>query len=323
MTKSIAIIILNYNGKSLLEKFLPQVVDYSTEANIHVIDNASTDDSIIFLKNNFPQIHCIRLDKNYGYAGGYNLGVQQINEPIWCLLNSDIEVTPNWLSPIIELFKKDEKIAAIQPKILDFKNKAYFEYAGAGGGFIDAFGIPYCRGRVFEKIKKDNGQYNDVKEVFWASGACFFVKRDAFLNLNGFDESFFAHQEEIDLCWRLKNDGYKIYYQGHSTVFHVGGATLKAQNPKKTYLNFRNSLVMLHKNLPKKVLLQRLFLRMIIDGLIGIRFLLSGKINHTFAIIRAHLSYYKKMSKIKRGENLLKSYYHTYSIIWTYYFKKS
>lgn len=322
MTKSIAIIILNYNGQSLLEKFLPCVVNFSLEANIYVIDNASSDNSVYFLKENYPNIDCIILDKNYGYAGGYNRGTKNIKEPIWCLLNSDIEVTKNWLQPIEKLFGENKKIAVIQPKILDYKDKDYFEYAGAGGGFIDAFGIPFCRGRIFEKIEKDFGQYNDVKEVFWATGACFFIKREAFLIHQGFDDSFFAHQEEIDLCWRLKNNDYKVYYQGNSIVYHVGGATLHSQSAKKTYLNFRNSLIMLYKNLPTKVMFQRIFIRMVIDGFIGVKFVFNGKFNHAFAIIKAHFSFYSRLLNLKRPKNLfLKDYYSTHSIVWDYFFR--
>lgn len=321
MKNALAIVILNYNGKALLEKFLPSVVKYSENASIYVIDNASTDDSLNFLQNHYPQISCIINDKNYGFAKGYNLGLKNIKAKIYCLLNSDIEVTENWLNPILDLFDEDEKISAIQPKILDYKNKDFFEYAGAGGGFIDAFGIPYCRGRIFENIEKDNGQYNDIKEVFWASGACFFIKSDIFWQVNGFDESFFAHQEEIDLCWRFKHLGHKVYYNGHSTVYHVGGATLQVNNPQKTFLNFRNSLIMLYKNLPKNVLIQRLFIRMIIDGLIGIKFIFEGKFNHTLSILKAHFAFYKSLIKLKREKQPLFNYYEKKSIIWQYFIK--
>ena len=238
----VAVVILNWNGKELLKKFLPSVKEHSKEATIYVADNASTDDSVAFLKLNYPEIKIIENNHNYCYAQGYYDALQDIDEDLFCLLNNDIEVTENWLTPILSEFKKNKKTAIIQPKILDYNNKDYFEYAGAAGGYIDKFAYPYCRGRIFNTIEKDKHQYNDHKTIFWASGACLFIRKTIFQTLNGFDASFFAHMEEIDLCWRAYNLDYQTKYIGDSIVFHVGGATLQNTNPKKTYLNFRNSL---------------------------------------------------------------------------------
>ena len=246
----VAIAILNWNGKNWLEKFLPSVISHSENTDIYIIDNASTDDSVAFLKLNFPQVKIIQNTENHGFAGGYNEGLKKIKADIYCLLNSDVEVTENWLNPVVDLFQKDLNISAVQPKILDFNRKNFFEFAGAAGGFIDNLGYPYCRGRIFDEIEEDKGQYNDETEIFWASGCCLFIRSKDFWAENGFDERFFAHQEEIDLCWRLKNSGKKIFYTGKSTVYHVGGGTLNKENPQKTYLNIRNNLSMLLKNLP-------------------------------------------------------------------------
>ena len=236
----LAIVILNWNGQQLLETFLPSVVDDSDGHSIYVIDNASTDTSVSFLETHFPKIHCIKLDSNFGYAAGYNKGLEQINADIFCLLNSDVEVTKNWLKPILNTFKTEINTVIIQPKILDYHQKNKFEYAGAGGGFIDQLGYPYCRGRIFETLEEDRGQYNDQKDIFWASGACLFIRAKTFKELRGFDSNFFSHMEEIDLCWRAKNRGLTVTYVGTSTVYHVGGASLKSSHPKKTFLNFRN-----------------------------------------------------------------------------------
>ena len=318
-----AIVILNWNGKKLLEKFLPSIVKYSLkEASIYVADNASTDDSIDFIKKEFPTVNIIKNNINGGYSKGYNDALKKIDADIYCLLNSDIEVTENWLPPILEEFKKDTKTAIIQPKILDFKDKTKFEYAGAAGGFIDFYGYPYCRGRLFNDLEKDNSQFNDVVDVFWASGACLFIRSNVYNELNGLDEDFFAHQEEIDLCWRTKNKGYSIKYVGNSKVFHVGGATLQETNPRKTYLNFRNSLLNIVKNIPKKYLFTVLLTRLILDGFAGIKFILELKPAHTFAIFKAHLSFYLNFSKFlkKRGNsNKTEKYYLHKSIVWQYF----
>lgn len=294
----IAVVILNWNGKALLEKFLPSVIRHSTEAAIYVADNASTDDSVIFLKNNYPEVKLILNKENGGYAKGYNDALKTLDEDIYVLLNSDVEVTPGWLNPIIEVFKNDSEVAAAQPKILDFNRRDYFEYAGAAGGFIDKYAIPYCRGRIFKTLEKDEGQYDDTAEIFWASGACLFVRAVDFHKIGGFDEDYFAHQEEIDLCWRLKSSGKKILAVGSSKVYHVGGATLDAASAKKTFLNYRNSLFNLYKNYRPNIL-TTLFIRLSLDGLAGIYLIFQGKSLHTFAIIRAHFSFYGNLSKMK------------------------
>ena len=306
--KQIAIIILNWNGKNLLEKFLPSVIEHSTElSNIYVADNASTDDSIKYVKENYPKINIIQNKENGGYALGYNLAIKNVTEPYLCLLNNDVEVSENWLSPILEKFEKENNTVILQPKIKAYKNKSFFEYAGAAGGFIDKLGYPYCKGRIFNSIEEDKGQYNTESDIFWASGACFFIRRETFNKLNGFDEDFFAHMEEIDLCWRALNMGYKIKYIPSSSVYHLGGGTLDANNPKKTFLNVRNSLFTLVKNSNKP--LQKVFLRMVLDGIMAIYFLFSEKGENrylnVFAILKAHFSFYKNLfTMIKKRKNL-------------------
>ncbi|WP_264520987.1 glycosyltransferase family 2 protein [Flavobacterium sp. N1994] len=321
--KKIAVVILNWNGAKLLEEFLPSVVRYSDEAKVYVIDNASTDDSITILKSQFPSVTIIKNDGNYGFAKGYNVGLEQVEEDYYALVNSDIEVTENWLTPILSIFDSESSVGIIQPKILDYKNKTYFEYAGAAGGFIDQYGYPYCRGRIFETIEKDAGQYDDEVDIFWASGACFFIRKEVYRNLNGFDSDFFAHQEEIDLCWRAFNLGYKAKYTFKSKVYHVGGATLNESNPKKTFLNFRNSLLMLTKNLPKNKLVPILFIRLVLDGLAGVQFIFKGKFIHCWAIIKAHFAFYSLINKTlkKRKGKTLNNYYHFKSIVYRYFIK--
>ena len=320
----IAVVILNWNGVKLLEQFLPSVIQYSTEATIYVADNASSDNSISFIQEHFPSVKIIKNSGNYGFAKGYNNALKKIDAEIFALINSDIEVTENWLLPILETFENEKKTAIIQPKILDFKNKEYFEYAGAAGGFINKYGYPYCRGRIFETVEKDYGQYDDSSELFWASGACFFIRSEVYQELEGFDESFFAHQEEIDLCWRAINEGHIIKFNSKSIVYHVGGATLQQGNPKKTYLNFRNSLLMLVKNLPKKGLFFVIFFRMILDGIAGIRFLTQGKFKHMIAVLHAHFSFYcvSLIYLKKRKHFQMQQYYSVKSIVFLYYIKK-
>lgn len=319
----VAVVILNWNGKQLLEQFLPSVVAFSQEAIVYVADNASTDDSVAFVRANFPTVSIVVNPSNTGYAGGYNEALQHIDADIYALVNSDIEVTENWLQPIITTFLKEPTTAIIQPKILDFKNKEYFEYAGAAGGYIDQYGYPFCRGRIFDTVEKDNGQYDSNSEIFWASGACFFIRSKIYKELGGFDTSFFAHQEEIDLCWRAINKGYTIKYVFESKVYHVGGATLQQGSPMKTELNFRNSLLMLTKNLPQKELYQILFIRMVLDGIAGIQFLLQGKLKHFFAIIKAHFSFYARFSEnyYKRSNFQQAKYYTVKSIVYNYFVK--
>jgi len=319
----IAVAILNYNGASLLASFLPEVIKYSVGAEIIVIDNASTDHSIEVLKEQFPEVKIVLLEKNMGYAGGYNEGLKYIEADVFALVNSDIEVTENWLLPIEKAFKQDEKLGLVQPKIKDYKNKDYFEYAGASGGFIDKYGFAYCRGRIFDQLEEDCDQYNSTLEIDWASGACLFIRTPLFWELGGFDVDYFAHFEEIDLGWRARNANWSIKVIPESTVYHVGGATLEASSPYKTYLNFRNSLYTLMKNLPHQVLFPRLFIRMILDGIAGIQFLSQGKTRHFGSVIKAHFSFYKNSFKIykKRKEQKFKKreYYQRSSIVKDYF----
>ena len=308
----------------LISQFLPSIIANSEEATIYLIDNASTDDSVKLVSQNFPSVTIIKNDFNFGFAKGYNIALEQIEEEYYALVNSDVEVTKDWLKPVISSFDSNNDIGIIQPKILDFKNKEYFEYAGAAGGFIDKYGFPYCRGRIFDTIEKDSGQYNDEAPIFWASGACFFIRKSIYRKLNGFDDDFFAHQEEIDLCWRALNLGFKVRYIPSSVVFHVGGATLNDSNPKKTFLNFRNSLLMLTKNLPENKLIPIIFTRLVLDGLAGIHFILQGKFIHCWAIIKAHFHFYHLINKTLKKRNGAKteSYFHSNSIVYDYFLNK-
>lgn len=318
----IAIVILNWNGEALLERFMPSVTQYSGEAEIYVADNASTDGSIAFLKKTYPAVKIIQNTTNGGFAKGYNDALKHVDAELFCLLNSDVEVAENWLIPIEKTFQKLPEASIIQPKILDLKRKDYFEYAGAAGGFIDSLGYPFCRGRIFQELEKDEGQYNDIREIFWATGACMFIKKDVFNNLGGFDEDYFAHQEEVDLCWRAKNNGHKVYYVGTSKVYHLGGSTLSNMNPKKTYLNFRNSLFSITKNLPRTKALSIILVRLLLDGVAGVRFIFQFKFSHCLAILRAHLSFYRQfrtMNRKREKANFLLNYYTTKSIVWSHF----
>jgi GT2 family glycosyltransferase len=322
--KSIAVVLLNYNGIALLKQFLPKVVEYSPEASISVIDNKSNDESLAWLRENYPFIQCIELNQNLGYAGGYNEGLKQIDAEIYCLLNTDVLVTFNWLPPLLDHFESHPKTAILQPHILDYKKPSHFEYAGAAGGYLDLNGVPYCRGRIFSTVEEDLGQYDDPTQIFWASGACFFIRSKLFWELNGFDADFFAHQEEIDLCWRMHNQGYKAMAIGNVKVYHVGGATL-APSPRKIFLNHRNSLWMLTKNLPRKGLYLRLFLRMCWDGLAGVYYLLGFNFSSTWAIIKAHAAFYsglKSMLKKRTFEIHHADYFHVKNIVLKYFLRK-
>ena len=319
----IAVVILNWNGAGLLQQFLPSVVAFSPEADIYLADNDSSDDSVQIVKSKFPTVKIIQNDANYGFAKGYNEALKHLDADIFALVNSDVEVTENWLKPIIETFQNEPGTAIVQPKILDFKRKDHFEYAGAAGGFIDKYGYPFCRGRIFDTIEKDDGQYDDDTNIFWASGACLFIRSSVFHELNGFDEDFFAHQEEIDLCWRAFNKGLHAKYVSGSTVYHVGGATLEQGNPQKTYLNFRNSMFMLTKNLPKKQLFSRLFVRMILDGIAAVQFLVKGKPKLFLAILKAHGSFYSGFSKNyrKRAGVQNQNYFKVTTLVFENYIK--
>ncbi|RZJ68184.1 MAG: glycosyltransferase family 2 protein [Flavobacterium sp.] len=316
-----AIVILNWNGKRLLEQFLPSVIEHSQGAEIWLADNASSDDSVAFTRTAFPSVKIVRNATNLGFAGGYNEALKNIEADIYVLVNSDIEVTENWLAPILSTFENEPKTAIIQPKIRDFKNREYFEYAGAAGGFLDKYGYPFCRGRLFDTLEKDNGQYDDDREILWASGACFFIRKNVFDSLGGFDADFFVHQEEIDLCWRAFNEGHVIKYVSGSTVFHVGGATLNEDSPRKAHLNFRNSLLMLLKNVPSNQLFQVLFVRMLLDGVAAFRFLFQRKFQHFWAVAKAHLMFYKlfRINYLKRRSLQKTNYFKLKSIVKAYF----
>lgn len=297
--KRIAVAILNWNGEKFLKQFLPSVVQCSEHiAEVVVIDNASEDGSIAFLKSNYPQVTIVQLDKNYGFAGGYNHGLKALNHEIFVLLNSDVEVTPHWIEPVMEYMDSTPGMVACQPKILDFHRKEWFEYAGAAGGFIDKDAYAFCAGRMFFAFEKDELQYTENREVFWASGAAMFIKRSAWEEVHGLDEDFFAHMEEIDLCWRLKNRGYKIGSCRQSVVYHFGGGTLDRQSPFKTYLNFRNNLYMIVKNYRQSNLLIKILRRMSLDGIAGLRFLSERKWGHFFSVLKAHYSFYRSIGKM-------------------------
>ena len=303
----VAIVILNWNGEKFLKKFLPIVIQHSIDtAEIIVADNASSDDSVAFLNKNFPEIRIIQNNSNGGFAKGYNDALAHVNADYYILLNSDVEVTKNWITPIIELMESNKNIAACQPKILSYHEPEKFEYAGAGGGFLDKYGYPFCRGRLFQTLEKDNGQFDDTIEIFWATGACMFVRAELYHKAGGLDNDFFAHMEEIDLCWRLKNDGYKIMYCPKSVVYHVGGGTLPKSSSRKTYYNFRNNALLLFKNLPSNKLLFILFSRLFLDGIAAIKFLIEGGWKDLYAVFRAHLSFYKNFCKTKKKRKKLK-----------------
>jgi len=325
---SVAVVILNWNGKELLSRFLPGVVK-SKYSNLQLIvgDNASTDDSVAFIKLNFPQIKIIQNDQNYGFAEGYNRILEKVEADYYVLLNSDVEVPENWIEPVIRLMETDERIAAAQPKIKWQKNKSKFEYAGAAGGFMDINGFPFCRGRLFDEVENDSGQYNDQKEIFWASGAAFFIKKAVWEKTSGLDPDLFAHMEEIDLCWRLKNLGYKIIYCPDAEVYHVGGGTLDTNNPRKIFLNFRNNLMIMQKNLPLSEVYFQLIIRFFIDFVALIQFLIKGKPEFAMAVSKAHFQFLKNLhiTGRKRADRQLPYCNHTgvfkSSVVWSFFIK--
>jgi GT2 family glycosyltransferase len=290
--KKVLIAILNWNGKKFLEQFLPTVIDYSPEADILIIDNYSTDGSVEFLQKNFPEIRVKSLDKNYGFTGGYNKGLKGENYEYFIFLNNDVEVTPGWINPMLALMMENTNISAVQPKMLQFSNKRYFEYSGACGGHLDKLGYPFCRGRIFNIKEEDKNQYNLTQKIFWTCGAAMMVRSNVFFKAGGFDERFFAHMEEIDLCWRIQQMGYDIYNCPESVVYHVGGGTLASESIRKNYLNFRNSLFNLMKNYPGLKVSGIIFLRLILDGLASLYFLFKGNVKIIPAVILAHLSFY-------------------------------
>ena len=325
----IAVVILNWNGKDFLSRFLPGIIANSGAAEIVVADNASTDDSVSFVKSHFPTVVLIQNTSNGGFAKGYNDALREVKATYYVLLNSDVEVTPGWIDAPLHLLESDPDIAACQPKILDYNNRSSFEYAGAAGGYLDKFGFPFCRGRIFDSYEKDESQYNDSREIFWATGACLFIRADAYHNQHGLDEDFFAHMEEIDLCWRLKNEGFKIMYCAGSKVYHVGGGTLSKSNPHKTYLNFRNNLILLCKNHAPGFFLLKLLLRMKLDAIAAFKFLFSGDGKHFVAVVQAHFSFYstlpltlrKRRSLRKKIRSYSKTAIYKKSIVFDYYLR--
>lgn len=300
MMKKIAVVILNWNGKKFLEELLPTLIQHTpSEVDIVVGDNASSDNSVEFLKQNYPQIQIIQNDKNYGFAEGYNKVLDKVYADYFVLLNSDVEVTDNWISPIINIMDADDNIAICQPKLLSYYQRDTFEYAGGAGGYIDKYGYPFCRGRLFTTLEKDNGQYNDVCEIFWATGAAMFVKAKVWKDLGGLDGDFFAHMEEIDFCWRAKNAGYKVYYCPQSVVYHIGGGTLPPSSPFKTFLNFRNNFSLLFKNLQKRQLAYVFPIRILMDWVAALKFLAEKKPKEFTAVIKAHWDFYRQIPALK------------------------
>jgi GT2 family glycosyltransferase len=300
-----AIIILNWNGIGFLQKFLGTVVNNSVSANteIYVADNGSTDGSAGWIEQNYSSVKLIRFEKNYGFAGGYNIALQQVEAEYYVLLNSDIEVTAGWLEPLVSFMNNNPDAASCQPKILSWHRRDYFEYAGAAGGYIDKYGYPFCRGRIFDNVEKDDGKYNSARDVFWTSGACMIVRAEAWKRCSGFDSDFFAHMEEIDLCWRFHKAGLRVCYINESVVYHVGGGALPYDSPFKTYLNFRNNLFLLYKNLPQSSLRKTIFLRKVLDGVAAISFILSGRFANVRSVWRAHMDYYKSIPALKSKRN--------------------
>lgn len=305
---SIAVVILNWNGKHLLEQFIPPLLKYTqrNDTGIVVADNGSDDDSVSFIKANYPAVKILALGRNYGFAGGYNHALTQIEAEYFVLLNSDVEVTPGWLDPLIRFMDAHPDAGACMPKIKSLREKTMFEYAGAAGGFIDKYGYPFCRGRILHVVEKDRGQYDSVRKIFWASGACLMVRAEAYRSLGGLDIDFFAHMEEIDLCWRMQHAGYSVYVIPVSVVYHMGGTSLRQGNPRKTYLNFRNDLLLLYKNLPSRRLWKVLLIRVILDGIAAVKFLFELRFRHHIAVWKAHIFFWGhlKMLRVKR-KNIL------------------
>jgi GT2 family glycosyltransferase len=323
----VAVVILNWNGKKYLGQFLPSLIEYSkADAEIIIADNHSSDGSVDFIRQEYPGIRIIENPGNDGFARGYNLALKQVETEYYILLNSDIEVTPGWISPVIATLDANPSIGAAQPKILSYADREKFEYAGAAGGFIDKFGYPFCRGRIFQTIEDDHGQYDDPVEIFWASGACLFVRASLFHSLGGFDEDFFAHMEEIDFCWRLHNAGYSVMYSPESTVYHIGGGTLPKASWRKTYLNFRNNFMLLYKNLPEKYLFRTFATRLFLDGIAAGKFLFQAGFKDFFAVARAHISFYQALPDLRKKRKTLtrQSMRNVYSrnIVAEYYLRK-
>ncbi|MFY0593071.1 glycosyltransferase family 2 protein [Roseivirga sp.] len=306
--EKLSVVLLNFNGQHHLKNFLPSVTQYSKPYQVVVVDNGSTDDSVAFIESSYPDVQLIKFKENHGFSGGYNKALGLLDSEYVVLLNTDVEVTPNWINPVLEQLESSEDIKAAQPKILDQKAKEYFEYAGASGGYIDDLGYPLCRGRIFQTIEKDNGQYDEAGEVFWASGSCLFVDRKTYLDLGGLDVDFFAHMEEIDLCWRIWRSHYRIMVVPKSTVYHVGGGTLDKSKPKKTYLNFRNGLSLLIKNEDGLKLIWKLPLRIFLDWVALIKFSIESGPQHGLAILKAHIHTLIHFSKTFKKREALKNH---------------
>lgn len=329
--KRVAVVILNWNGEALLKRYLPTVVKTSVNECVDVVvaDNASTDGSIGYIKTAFPDVKIVRLDKNYGFTGGYNRAITHLNYEYIILLNSDVATTPHWIEPLVELMDSDATIAACTPKIIDDKRHTHFEYAGAAGGYIDWLGYPFCRGRILDNVEEDKGQYNDYADCLWGSGAALMIRRQLYVDCGGLDEDFFAHMEEIDLCWRLCNRGLRIVACGQSAVFHLGGATLNSSNPRKTFLNFRNNLTMMVKNYNSHLWPLVIFLRLLLDGVAGAKFILDMKPAFCWAIVKAHWNFFYILPQVIKKRNLLRAYrgnrlpetIKKYSLLFRYYLK--
>ena len=325
----ISVVILNFNGEDLLRKFLPSVIRHSADAGVIVADNGSTDQSLVVLKNEFPQVSVIALSENYGFCGGYNRALRQIDADYFVLLNSDVEVTAGWLAPMKNILDSDASVGAVQPKILSWSEKEKFEYAGAAGGLIDALGYPFCRGRIFDHVEIDDGQYDDESEIFWATGACMMVRATAFNKLGGFDEGLFAHMEEIDLCWKMHRANINVFYTGRSKVYHFGAGTLGYDNPRKTYLNFRNGLILIFRHFDNAELMWKLPLRMLLDWVASLTFLLKGKFDASWSVFRAHWHFLRDFPTHRRTRSDLHKQYPTYPrrnikpglILYDYYFR--
>lgn len=326
MRKRVAVVILNWNGRCLLEDFLPSVCTFTPDnmAEIVVVDNGSTDDSVAVLADKFPTVRAICLSQNYGFAEGYNRGLEQIDTEYVVLLNSDVQVTDGWLDPLLSYCDIHRDVAACQPKIKSFRDKSYFEYAGASGGFIDKYGYAFCRGRVFDHVEEDRGQYDSVCDIFWATGACLFIRLDAYRSAGGLDARFFAHMEEIDLCWRVHLSGKRIVVIPQSTVYHLGAATLSVSNPRKTFLNFRNNLLMIYKNVPLKAGKRLLFIRRLLDTVALCKFLLTGEWGNANAVWKSHQAFRKdrKIYHCQPEINLLGTFPETgRNILFDYFIK--
>ncbi|MBQ3539683.1 MAG: glycosyltransferase family 2 protein [Bacteroidaceae bacterium] len=327
--KKLAIVILNYNGEEMLKRFIPTLLNCSEDAEIVVADNASDDNSVVTMQRCHPEVRIITLQKNWGFAEGYNRALKHVDAKYYLLLNSDVEVTEGWLDPLLSIMEADPSIAACQPKLLDYKRKTHFEYAGASGGFMDCYGYPYCRGRIFDTVEEDKGQYDTPCEIFWATGAALLVRSNCYWEVGGLDGRFFAHMEEIDFCWRLRARGHRIVCIPQSAVFHVGGATLSRSNPRKTFLNFRNNLLMLYKNLPAQRLRRVMMMRAFLDYVAAVKFLLSGDIKDFKAVVKARREYRKMRHDFlpDRIENIRCAVCENIpqmsnrSILWEYYVK--